>query len=65
MAIWIIRQSPRSDPKFHQTEMFEGAGKSTSASLAIFRRGCVFRSVGWVIIACWVWLHHNGDHLSH
>ena len=43
MAIWIIRQSPRSEPKFHQTEMLEGAGRSARASFAIFSRGCVFR----------------------
>lgn len=49
MAIWIIRHSPRSDPKFHQTEMFEGAGRSTRASFAIFRSGWDLRSVGWVI----------------
>lgn len=40
---WIARQRPRRDPKFHQIEMFEGAGRSTRASLAILRRGWVFR----------------------
>lgn len=39
VRIWAARQRPRSDPKFHQTEMFEGAGRSTSASLAIFISG--------------------------
>lgn len=39
MAIWAIRQSPKRDPKFHHAEMFEGAGRSTSASFAILRRG--------------------------
>lgn len=39
VAIWIIRQRPKRDPKFHQTEMFEGAGRSTRASLAIFKSG--------------------------
>ena len=43
MAIWIIRQSPRSDPKFHQTEILEGAGRSARASFAIFSKRCVFR----------------------
>lgn len=43
VRIWVIKQSPRREPKFHQTEMLEGAGRSTSASFAIFRRGWVFR----------------------
>lgn len=43
VRIWAIRQSPSNEPKFHQTEMLEGAGRSTSASFAIFRRGCVLR----------------------
>lgn len=43
VAIWIIRQSPRREPKFHQAEILEGAGRSARASLAIFKRGCVFR----------------------
>lgn len=42
VKIWVARQRPRSEPKFHHTEMFEGVGRSTNASLAIFRRGCVF-----------------------
>lgn len=51
MAIWIIRQSPRSDPKFHQTEIFEGAGRSARASFAIFNSGCVFRRLVITILA--------------
>lgn len=43
MIICVARHNPRSDPKFHQTEMLEGAGRSTSAWLAILIRGCVFR----------------------
>ncbi len=43
VRIWIIKQRPRREPKFHQTEMLEGAGRSTSASFAIFRSGWVFR----------------------
>lgn len=39
VRICIIRQRPRREPKFHQEEMLEGEGRSTSASLAIFRRG--------------------------
>lgn len=43
VRICEIRQRPRRDPKFHQTEMLEGAGRSTSASLAIFSKGCDLR----------------------
>lgn len=39
VRIWVIRQRPRREPKFHQTEMLEGVGRSTTASFAIFRRG--------------------------
>lgn len=39
----MIRHIPRRDPKFHQAEMLEGVGRSTTASLAIFRRGWVLR----------------------
>ena len=43
VRIWEARQRPRREPKFHQTEIFEGAGRSTRASFAIFSRGWVFR----------------------
>lgn len=43
VKIWVIKHSPKRDPKFHQTEILEGAGKSTNASFAIFKRGCDFR----------------------
>lgn len=43
MRSWAARQSPRREPKFHQTEMLAGAGRSTSASFAILSRGWVFR----------------------
>ena len=43
MRIWVIRQSPSRDPKFHQAEMFEGVGRSTTMSFAIFIRGWVLR----------------------
>lgn len=51
MRIWIIKQSPRREPKFHHTEIFEGAGRSTSALLAIFSRGCVFRRLA-ILCSC-------------
>ena len=43
MRICVARHSPSNDPKFHHTEMLEGAGRSTTASLAILSRGWVFR----------------------
>lgn len=43
VRIWVIKQRPRREPKFHHTEIFEGAGRSTSAWFAIFSRGWVFR----------------------
>lgn len=49
VRIWAARQSPSRDPKFHQTEMFEGAGRSTRASFAIFRRGWVFRRLAIIV----------------
>lgn len=41
--IWITRQSPRREPKFHHTEMLLGAGRSITALFAIFARGCDLR----------------------
>lgn len=43
VAICEIKQRDSREPKFHQAEMFEGAGRSTSASFAIFKMGWVFR----------------------
>lgn len=43
VRIWAIRQSPRREPKFHQTEILAGVGRSTTASFASFSRGWVFR----------------------
>lgn len=43
VKIWEIKQSPKRDPKFHQIEMLEGVGRSTSASLAILMSGWVLR----------------------
>lgn len=43
VKICTIRHRRRSEPKFHHTEMLEGAGKSINASLAILKSGCVFR----------------------
>lgn len=43
VRICVAKHSPKRDPKFHQTEMLDGAGRSTTASLAILSRGWVFR----------------------
>jgi hypothetical protein len=39
VAIWITKHNPNKDPKFHHAEIFEGAGRSTKALLAILKRG--------------------------
>lgn len=40
---WATRQRPNSEPKFHQTEILIGVGRSTTASLAILSKGWDFR----------------------
>jgi len=49
VKIWVIRQRPSRDPKFHQAERFLGEGRSTRAELAMDIRGWFFR-MGPVII---------------
>ena len=49
VIIWIIKHNPRRDPKFHQIDRLEGAGRSTRDLFIILRRGCVLRR-GWYII---------------
>jgi len=39
VRVWIIKQSPNREPKFHQAEIFEGAGKSTRALFIILNKG--------------------------
>lgn len=39
MRIWIIRQIPKRDPKFHHAEMLDGAGRSMNEWLIILMRG--------------------------
>lgn len=43
VRIWAIKHITKREPKFHQAEMLEGAGRSIRLSLTIFRRGWVFR----------------------
>lgn len=39
VTICRMRQTPRRDPKFHQAEMFDGAGRSMNESLTILASG--------------------------
>lgn len=41
--IWVLRQSPNKDPKFHIKERFDGAGKSTKDVFRGDRSGWVLR----------------------
>ena len=43
VAIWIIKQSPNSEPKFQNALILAGVGSSTNEPLTIFRRGWVFK----------------------
>lgn len=49
VRICVARQIPRRDPKFHQAEMFDGAGRSIRELLIIFIRGWDFRMFGAII----------------
>lgn len=39
VAIWMIKHSPRRDPKFHRIEILAGVGRSTTAPFAILNNG--------------------------
>lgn len=41
--IWIPKQSPNKEPKFHIVEMLDGDGRSIKALLIIFTGGDVLR----------------------
>lgn len=43
VIIWIIKQRPNSDPKFHQAEMLDGVGRSIKEELIILMMGWCFR----------------------
>ena len=51
VTICITRQSPSSDPKFHQPLIVDGVGRSTKALFAVLNNGCLFL-VGLFIILC-------------
>ena len=42
MTIWITKERPSNDPKFHQYEILAGVGRSTSTPLTTFNKGWVF-----------------------
>jgi hypothetical protein len=39
VIIWEIKHNPSKEPKFHQAEIFIGAGKSTKELFIILIRG--------------------------
>ncbi len=43
---WVMRQTANREPKFHQAEMLDGAGRSIRELLIIFSRGWDFRMLG-------------------
>lgn len=45
VRIWIIKQRPSREPKFHHDEMFDGAGRSMNEWLMIFISGWFFRAI--------------------
>lgn len=49
MTICVIRQRPRSDPKFHHVEIFDGVGRSIKESLMIFISGWFLRRLRAII----------------
>ena len=54
MRIWVVRQTASREPKFHQAEMFDGAGRSIRELLIIFSRGGDFRMLGAIKFYFWV-----------
>ena len=48
VRIWSTRQKPSKEPKFHQMNKLDGAGRSIKEAFKIRRSGWVFRS-GWGI----------------
>ena len=46
VRIWVMRQTANREPKFHQAEMLDGAGRSIRELLIIFSRGLDFRMLG-------------------
>lgn len=53
--ICVTRQIPKSDPKFHQVEIFDGVGRSTRASLMVLRSGWFLRRLRAISRFC-MWI---------
>lgn len=53
VRIWVIRQIPSRDPKFHHEEMLDGVGRSIRELLIIFSSGWDFRRLGAIkLVLC-------------
>lgn len=50
VRICTARHTPSSEPKFHQEEIFEGAGRSMNESFTILSRGWDFRMLVIVVL---------------
>lgn len=50
MRICTAKHTPRRDPKFHQEEMLEGAGRSTNESLIILNSGWDLRMLVIIVL---------------
>lgn len=50
--ICVIKQTPNSDPKFHQAEMFDGVGRSIRASLMVLNSGWFLRRLRAIEFLC-------------
>ncbi len=46
----MARHTASREPKFHQAEILDGAGRSIRELLIIFNRGCDFRMLGAIIL---------------
>lgn len=46
----MVRHTASREPKFHQAEILDGAGRSIRELLIIFNRGCDFRMLGAIIL---------------
>lgn len=50
VRICTARHTASSEPKFHQEEMLEGAGRSMNVSFTILNRGWDFRMLVIVVL---------------
>lgn len=53
MRICVAKQMASRDPKFHQAEILEGAGRSIRELLIIFSRGWDLRMFGAIRRSVW------------